>query len=97
MISKLYRQNSFELDRRHLRALKALLVIIPVLGFNYILTLVGPSPSDSPTGHQVFQTIRATLISTQGFVVTLPYCYLNTEVTTNINLLISRLLTSEKV
>ena len=85
MISKLYRQNSFELDRRHLRALKALLVVIPVLGFNYILTLVGPSPSDSPTGHQVFQTIRATLISTQGFVVTLPYCYLNTEVT-SINL-----------
>ena len=84
VFSKLYKQTSVELDRRHFRALKAMFVIMPVLGFTYVLTIVGPSHSESPTGHKVFQAIRATLLSTQGFVVTLPYCYLNTEVGTHI-------------
>ena len=83
VFSKLYKQTSVDLDRRHFRALKAMFVIMPVLGFTYVLTIVGPSHSESPTGHKVFQAIRATLLSTQGFVVTLPYCYLNTEVRNN--------------
>ena len=69
-----------DIDRRHYRAAKALVIVIPVLGFTYILTLLGPSARDSPTAYTIFQTIRAALLSTQGAVITLPYCYFNTEV-----------------
>ena len=69
-----------DFDRRHYRAAKALVVIIPVLGFTYILTLLGPSATDTPTAYTIFQAVRAALLSTHGAVITLPYCYLNTEV-----------------
>ena len=71
-----------DLDRRHCRAAKALVVVIPLLGFTYILTLTGPSGEDSPTAYNIFQLVRAVLLSSQGAVITLPYCYLNTEVQT---------------
>ena len=71
-----------DLDRRHCRAAKALVVVMPVLGFTYILTLTGPGEKDSPTAYNVFQIVRVLLLSSQGAVITLPYCYLNTEVQT---------------
>lgn len=80
VVSKLHIQKSMDFDRRHLRALKALVVVIPVLGFTYILTLLGPSARDTPMAYTIFQAVRAVLLSTQGAVITLPYCYLNTEV-----------------
>ena len=69
-----------DFDRRHYRAAKALVVVIPLLGFTYMLTLLGPSATDNPTAYTIFQVVRASLLSTQGAVITLPYCYLNTEV-----------------
>ena len=80
VVSKLHIQTAMDFDRRHYRAAKALVVVIPVLGFTYILTLLGPSASDTPIAYTIFQAVRAALLSTQGAVITLPYCYLNTEV-----------------
>jgi corticotropin releasing hormone receptor 1 len=66
-------------DHQNWKAAKALLVIIPLLGITYIITILGP-PDSSTTSHALFVHLRAALLSTQGFMVTLPYCFLNTEV-----------------
>jgi len=66
-------------DHQNWKAAKALLVIIPLLGITYIITILGPSDA-STTSHILFVHLRAVLLSTQGFTVTLPYCFLNTEV-----------------
>ena len=80
VVSKLHIQTAMDFDRRHYRAAKALVVVIPMLGFTYLLTLLGPSATHTPTAYAIFQAVRAVLLSTQGAVITLPYCYLNTEV-----------------
>ena len=66
-------------SHHHMKAAKALLVIIPLLGITYLITLI-PPPDD--LGYLIFQHARAVLLSTQGFVITLPYCFLNTEART---------------
>ena len=33
-----------------------------------------------PLGYTIFQSFRAIFLSTTGFVITLPYCYCNSEV-----------------
>ena len=38
-------------------------------GFTYILTLVGPGQQFDPLAHQIFQTVRVSLLSTQGTVI----------------------------
>ena len=43
---------------------KALLVIIPLLGITYIITILGPSDA-STTSHILFVHLRAVLLSTQ--------------------------------
>ena len=49
-------------------------------GFNYVLTLVGPSQQLHPGAHQIFQTVRVSLLSSQGAVISLTYCFLSCEV-----------------
>ena len=49
--------------RQHWGAAKALLVIFPLLGISYIITLV--VPPQGATGHRVFQYVRALLLSLQ--------------------------------
>ena len=66
-------------DHQNWRAAKALLVIIPLLGITYLITIVGPSDKSS-LFFLMFVHLRAVLLSTQGLTVTLPYCFLNTEV-----------------
>jgi len=78
VLSKLRSRTALDHDRRHYKAAKALVIIIPLLGFTYMLTLTGPR-TDS-LAYTVFQAGRAALLSTQGFVISLPYCFLNTEV-----------------
>merc|ERR1719411_248006 len=80
VVAKLQSSGAGEVERLHYKSARALVIVIPLLGFTYILTLVGPSYSLSPLAHQIFQTCRVCLLSTQGAVITLPYCYLNSEV-----------------
>merc|ERR1719394_1836203 len=58
----------------------ALIVVMPMLGCGYLITMVGPDKDTTPLGHAAFQLGRSVVLSTQGLVVSLPYCYLNTEV-----------------
>ena len=48
-----------ELEKLHYKSARALVIIIPLLGFTYVLTLVGPSYSLHPLAHQIFQTFRS--------------------------------------
>jgi len=80
VISKL-RSNDvhYTVQNINLRAAKALIIIVPLLGITYIITIVGPSKSDN-TLATVFILTRTFLIAFQGFFITLPYCFLNSEV-----------------
>ncbi|CAB4057683.1 CRHR1 [Lepeophtheirus salmonis] len=79
VITKLRSPNcsSEDNNHQHWKATKALLVIIPLLGITYMITIY--APSNGSVFANVLQHIRALLLSTQGFAVTLPYCFLNTE------------------
>ncbi|XP_022903075.1 diuretic hormone receptor-like isoform X2 [Onthophagus taurus] len=71
LITKLRSANNAE-TKQYWKAAKALLVLMPLLGVTYIITISVPTT--------VFNYIRAVLLSTQGFMVALFYCFLNTEV-----------------
>ena len=45
--------------------LQALVILIPLLGAPYLLTLMGPSRSESPGAYTVFQITRAIVLSSQ--------------------------------
>lgn len=76
LITKLRSANTVE-TRQYRKASKALLVLIPLLGITYLIVIYGP---DEGVGSQIFAVARAILLSTQGFVVSLLYCFLNSEV-----------------
>lgn len=76
LITKLRSANTLE-TRQYRKASKALLVLIPLLGITYLLVLTGP---EFGIGRYMFDVIRAFLISSQGFSVSLFYCFLNSEV-----------------
>ena len=80
MMLKMFQVAIMEHDRKHLKAAKALTVIIPLFGINYFLTLLNPDKDQSELAHVIFQPGRSVLISLQGAVITLPYCFCNTEV-----------------
>ncbi|XP_050734608.1 calcitonin gene-related peptide type 1 receptor-like isoform X2 [Eriocheir sinensis] len=63
--------------RLGLRALRSLLVLMPLLGTPHVLLLLAPSHG---TLAVVFAYARAIVLSTQGLVVTIIYCFLNSEV-----------------
>ncbi|XP_037946618.1 diuretic hormone receptor isoform X2 [Teleopsis dalmanni] len=76
LITKLRSANTHETRQYH-KAAKALLVLIPLFGITYLLVLTGPEQGIS---RNLFEIIRAFLISTQGFFVSLFFCFLNSEV-----------------
>ncbi|XP_049959058.1 diuretic hormone receptor-like isoform X2 [Schistocerca serialis cubense] len=78
LITKLRSANTVE-TQQYRKASKALLVLIPLLGITYILIIAGPREGLSSDGYTYVRTI---LISTQGFMVALFYCFLNSEVQT---------------
>ncbi|XP_043196066.1 diuretic hormone receptor-like [Amphibalanus amphitrite] len=73
LITKLRSTNSSE-AQQYKKATKALLVLLPLLGVTYILVLVAPS-----TKHVIYY-IQTVLVSVQGLIVSLLYCFCNTEV-----------------
>ncbi|TMW44649.1 hypothetical protein DOY81_010271, partial [Sarcophaga bullata] len=64
--------------RQYRKAAKALLVLIPLFGITYLVVLAGPS--EGGVISHMFAIVRALLLSTQGFSVSLFYCFLNSEV-----------------
>ncbi|XP_035219762.1 diuretic hormone receptor-like isoform X2 [Stegodyphus dumicola] len=76
LITKL-RVSSTAESRQYRKAAKALLVLIPLLGVTYIVVIATPS---EPVAEVVFIYIQATLLSMQGFMVAVLYCFLNAEV-----------------
>ena len=52
---------------------QALLILIPLLGAPYIVTLIGPDQAQSPEAYTVFQITRATVLSSQVLWNTLYY------------------------
>ena len=70
-------------DQRHWKAAKALIVVMPLLGVGYVMTLV-VRPTVRSIGVAllvaVSDAMEAVIVSTQGFVISLPYCFLNSEV-----------------
>lgn len=77
VIGMLRSESTTERHHQHGKAAKALLVIFPLLGISYIITLFGPTGG---VALLMFKIVRALLLSLQGFVITLPYCFLNNEV-----------------
>ena len=82
VVSKL-RPNEYQQQTQNanLRAAKALIIIVPLLGITYLVTIVGPSEPETTPG-AIFILTRNVLLSFQGFFITLPYCFLNGEVCT---------------
>jgi len=79
------RIDTSEAVMRQLKAAKALLAIMPLLGITFVITVITIDPSldqETQLGWVIFMHARAFLLSTQGFLITLPYCFLNTEVRT---------------
>lgn len=62
LITKLRSATSVETQQSR-KATKALLVLIPLLGMTYVLTLA--APPDGATGAAVYAAVRACLLSTQ--------------------------------
>ncbi|XP_055529573.1 diuretic hormone receptor-like isoform X1 [Wyeomyia smithii] len=76
LITKLRSANTAE-SRQYRKASKALLVLIPLLGITYLVVLAAPAEG---VVSDIFAIARALLLSTQGFSVSLFYCFLNSEV-----------------
>ena len=44
--------------------IQALIIVMPILGIGYLVTMVGPDPT-IPWAHNTFQIVRCILLSTQ--------------------------------
>ena len=61
------------------KAVKAALVLLPLLGANHLLAITGPVVL-TPTAYAVWAFSSFFLTAFQGFIIALLYCFLNTEV-----------------
>jgi len=90
VVTKLRQRIALDHDKRNLKAAKALLILIPLLGAPYIVTLIGPDRIQSPDAYTIFQIMRAIILSSQGLVISFLYCFLNAEVQGALNVHWSR-------
>nr|XP_027201108.1 calcitonin receptor-like isoform X2 [Dermatophagoides pteronyssinus] len=77
LVTKLQAVNTA--DAHHTRkAVRATLILIPLLGLNYILTPFRPETNDSAA--RIYEIFSAIVLSLQGFCVSMLFCYFNGEV-----------------
>ncbi|XP_046564330.1 calcitonin receptor-like isoform X2 [Haliotis rubra] len=79
LCSKLRAFNSSE-NHQNRRAVRAILILIPLLGLQYLVIPFRPSSGPSPL--YIFNMISAFLVSFQGVFVALIFCFFNGEVMT---------------
>ncbi|KAI8789543.1 corticotropin-releasing factor receptor 2-like isoform X2 [Biomphalaria glabrata] len=79
LVTKLRASNTIE-TRQSRKALKAIVVLLPLLGVTYILLLVPPVRHE--TLERIYYVLSVTLQSLQGLFVAIFYCFLNGEVQT---------------
>ncbi|XP_029641147.2 corticotropin-releasing factor receptor 2-like [Octopus sinensis] len=60
------------------KAFRASGILIPLLGINYLLFIV--NPGSTPTSKEVFSYIIAFLQATQGLLLAILYCFMNSDV-----------------
>lgn len=77
LITKLRASHSLE-TRQYRKAVKATIILFPLLGITYVLFII--PPSNHPQVKIVFKYINAVLQSFQGLMVAIFYCFLNGEV-----------------
>ncbi|XP_045168245.2 corticotropin-releasing factor receptor 2-like isoform X2 [Mercenaria mercenaria] len=77
LITKLRASHSLE-TRQYRKAVKATIILFPLLGVTYVLFII--PPSDHPQVKIIFRYINAVLQSFQGLMVAIFYCFLNGEV-----------------
>ncbi|XP_041366897.1 corticotropin-releasing factor receptor 1-like [Gigantopelta aegis] len=77
LITKLKASPNIE-TRQYRKAVKATIILFPLLGVTYVLFLI--PPSNNHVVHTVFQYANALLQSFQGLFVAVFYCFLNGEV-----------------
>ncbi|XP_070838256.1 corticotropin-releasing factor receptor 1 isoform X2 [Chaetodon trifascialis] len=70
------------------KAVKATLVLLPLLGITYMLFFVNPGGEDE-VAQIVFIYFNSILESFQGFFVSVFYCFLNSEVTDSSSIFVS--------
>lgn len=87
LITKLRASNTLEL-KQYRKAVKATVILLPLLGLTYVLFIV--EPAGDPVTTTVFKYFNAILQSTQGLFVAIFYCFLNNEVRSAISRKFSR-------
>ena len=68
VVSKLRERTAMDHDRKHWKAAKALIGVMPLIGFGYLFTIVGPDKDRTPLAYSVYQVITSVLLSTQVFI-----------------------------
>ncbi|XP_072386655.1 diuretic hormone receptor-like isoform X1 [Diabrotica undecimpunctata] len=80
LITKLRSSPTVE-HKQHYKAARALLVLMPLLGVTWAVTIYVPAGTINT---KLFEYIQTVLLSTQGLMIALFYCFLNTEVQNSI-------------
>ena len=63
VVSKLRSRTALDHDRRHYKAAKVLVIVIPLLGIT-LITLMGTSKEESFLAFTIFESVRSALLST---------------------------------
>ncbi|XP_075924254.1 corticotropin-releasing factor receptor 2-like isoform X1 [Petromyzon marinus] len=78
LMTKLRASTTSETIQYSRKAVKATLVLLPLLGITYMLFFV--NPGEDPVSQVIFIYVNSFLMSFQGFFVSVFYCFLNGEV-----------------